>query len=61
MGADQLAYDLALMELSRLLGIECEVLRFNQPQRERDRLENELASRGIHLENRSPHIRGKRR
>ena len=54
--ADQLAYDVALMDLSRLLGIECEVLKFGQPDRERARLERELGSRGIHLEKRSPHV-----
>ena len=55
--AEQMAYDVTLMDLSCLLGIECNVLRFDQPQRERARLERELASRGIHLESKSPHTR----
>ncbi len=56
--ADQLAYDVALMDLSRLLGIECDVLRFDQPQQERARLERELDSGGIRLESGSPHVPG---
>ncbi len=48
--ADQLAYDVALIELSRRLGIEVDLAQFGQPQRERARLEQVLKSRGIHLD-----------
>jgi hypothetical protein len=48
--ADQLAYDAALIELSRRLGIEVSVARFGQPQHERTRLEQALVARGIRLD-----------
>ncbi len=48
--ADQLAYDVALIELSQRLGIEVDLTRFGQPRQERDRLEQALVSRGIHLD-----------
>jgi hypothetical protein len=48
--ADQLAYDVTLIELSQRLGIEVDRARFSQPQRERARLEQLLVSRGIHLD-----------
>ena len=48
--ADQLAYDVALVELSQRLGIEVDLTRFGQPRQERDRLEQALISRGIHLD-----------
>jgi hypothetical protein len=47
--ADQLAYDVALVELSRRLGIEVDLTRFGQPRQERGRLEQALISRGVHL------------
>lgn len=48
--ADQLAYDVALIELSRCLGIEVDLTKFGQPQHERARLEHALVSRGIRLD-----------
>src|ERR1035441_9229752 len=45
--ADQLAYDVALIDLARLLGIDCHVFGFDQPSRERARLEKELVARGV--------------
>ncbi len=48
--ADHLAYDVALVELSRHLGIEVDLTRFGQPQQERARLEQAVASRGIRLD-----------
>jgi hypothetical protein len=46
----QVGYDVALMRLSRLLGVETDPSRFEQPQLERHRLEQTLHERGIHLE-----------
>ncbi|MGD0379101.1 MAG: hypothetical protein ABSC30_03870 [Acidimicrobiales bacterium] len=48
--ADQLAYDVALIEFSRRLGIDVDLTKFGQPQHERARLEQALVSRGIHLD-----------
>jgi len=48
--AGQLAYDLALVELARRLGIDFDVRRFDRPQEERARLEGALGARGIHLD-----------
>jgi hypothetical protein len=48
--ADQLAYDLSLIEFSRALGIECEVENFAQPLRERARLERALRAIGFDLQ-----------
>jgi hypothetical protein len=48
--ADQLAYDVALIELSQRLGIEIDLTKFGQPQHERARLEQVLVSRGIRLD-----------
>jgi hypothetical protein len=47
--ADQLAYDVALIELAQGVGINCDLLGFDQPQRERARLEQGLISRGVLL------------
>jgi hypothetical protein len=47
--ADQLAYDVALIELCRRLGVEVNLSRFGQPQHERARLEQALVARGIRL------------
>ena len=44
--ADELAYDVALIELCRRLGIEVDVTRFGQPKHERTRLEQALEARG---------------
>lgn len=48
--ADQLAYDVALVDLARQVGLECDLSRFNQPSEERHRLEGALRSRGIDLD-----------
>ncbi len=45
--ADQLHYDIALVELSRRLGIECDVRTFDQPDSERSRLERALGAKGV--------------
>ena len=48
--ADELAYDIALIELARHLGIECDGRGFDQPRYERTRLERAVVSRGIRLD-----------
>jgi hypothetical protein len=45
--ADQVAYDLALIDLAGSVGIDCDTASFDQPQRRRVELERELISRGI--------------
>ena len=47
--AHEVAYDRALLRLCAALGIETVLGRFNRPLEERDRLEHELATRGIHF------------
>jgi hypothetical protein len=47
--ADQLAYDLALIELAQGVGVDCDPLLFDQPLRERQRLEQALVSWGVPL------------
>lgn len=47
--ADQVAYDVALIELARALGIECDPRGFDQPQQQRHKLEHGLEVRGIRL------------
>src|ERR1700683_143880 len=46
----QVGYDVALLGLARLVGVETDPSRFEQPQRERQRLEQALRDLGIHLE-----------
>jgi hypothetical protein len=46
---DEVAYDMALVQCARCLGIDCDPGRFERPLEERRRLEGELASRGIPL------------
>jgi len=48
--AADVAYDRELVRLSAKLGTETEPARFASPATERERLERELALRGIHLE-----------
>ena len=48
--ANQVAYDLALIDLVRSLGLDCDPSSFDQPQRRRIELERELISRGIPLD-----------
>jgi hypothetical protein len=45
--AREVAYDVALLELAEVMGIETDPSRFEQPRQERARLEQELRERGI--------------
>ena len=47
----EVGYDVALIELATALGVSTDPSRFEQPERERARLEAEFASMGITLEN----------
>ena len=46
----QIAYDVALLELARVVGVDTDPSRFEQPQLERERLERALGALGISLE-----------
>jgi hypothetical protein len=46
----EIAYDVALLRLARLVGVEADPGRFDQPRRERERLEKAVSERGIGLE-----------
>jgi hypothetical protein len=46
----QIGYDVALLELAAAVGIESGPSRFEQPERERDRLRHALRARGISLD-----------
>jgi hypothetical protein len=46
----QIGYDVALLELAEVVGIESEPSRFDQPERERDRLRQALNDIGIDLD-----------
>ena len=48
--AVQLAYDVALVELTRRLGLDFDLSAFDQPLKQRSRLEGALLSRGIDVE-----------
>lgn len=48
--ARHLDYDLALLRLCTATGIECDAERFGRPRLERKRFEDELATRGIDLD-----------
>lgn len=45
----QIGYDVALIELAQILGVDTDASRFDQPQRERDRLEQAFNELGIDL------------
>ena len=47
--AREIAYDIALMELATVMGVETDVERFEQPRQERARLEHALRERGVSL------------
>ena len=47
--ANQVAYDLALIDLARSVGLSCEPRSFDQPQQRRIELQRELLSLGIRL------------
>jgi hypothetical protein len=48
--SNQVAYDLALIDLARLVGIDCEATSFDQPQQRRIELERKLISRGLEFD-----------
>jgi hypothetical protein len=48
--AHQIAYDIALIDLARCVGLECDPSSFDQPQRRRTQIEQQLISRGIRLD-----------
>ncbi|HEX4127683.1 MAG TPA: hypothetical protein VHX67_08925 [Acidimicrobiales bacterium] len=48
--AREIGYDVALLELAGIMGIETDPSRFEQPLRERARLEQVLLERGIALQ-----------
>jgi hypothetical protein len=48
--ADQVAYDIALIELARCVGIDCGIDTFDRPERRRLELTRELTARGIDLD-----------
>jgi hypothetical protein len=48
--ANQVAYDVALIELARAAGIACEPDTFDQPELRRSELGRELAARGVHVD-----------
>jgi hypothetical protein len=47
---EELGYDIALLRLARLLGIEVDVQAFSQPSLERSRLEQAIETQGIRLD-----------
>ncbi len=46
----QIAYDVALLELARVVGVDTDPSRFEQPQTERERLERAFGALGMRLE-----------
>ncbi len=46
----QIGYDVALLELARMIGIDTDPSRFEQPEQERERLERALGALGVILE-----------
>jgi hypothetical protein len=48
--ADQVAFDVALIELARSAGIECDPAAFEQPDRSRTELIRTLMARGLRLD-----------
>ena len=46
----ELDYDVALITLARLLGVDSDIESFDQPQKERSRLEQALVDHGIRLD-----------
>jgi hypothetical protein len=47
--ANQVAYDVALIELARSVGIACDPATFDPPELRRNEVDRELAARGVHL------------
>jgi hypothetical protein len=50
--ADQLAYDVALLRLARLVGIDCQLSEFGRPEQARRRIEQLLTTHGIDVHKR---------
>ena len=48
--ANQVAYDVALIELARCLGIACDPATFDRPALRRNELDRQLAERGVRLD-----------
>ena len=48
--AREIAYDVALLELARVVGVDTDPSRFEQPQQERERLERAFGALGMRLE-----------
>ena len=48
--AREIAYDVALLELARVVGVDTDPSRFEQPQLERERLEHAFGALGMRLE-----------
>ena len=49
--ANQVTYDVALIELARSIGLDCDPSTFDQPARRRTELRRELISCGIRVDN----------
>ena len=56
----QIGYDVALLELAEVVGIESGASWFEQPERERDRLREALNEMGINLEGTIESAEGRR-
>jgi hypothetical protein len=54
--ANQVAYDVALIELARSVGIACDPASFELPELRRNEVNRELAARGVHVAH--PQLRG---
>jgi hypothetical protein len=48
--ANQVDYDIALIQLARSLGLDCDPETFFQPERRREELRQQIIGRGIHLD-----------
>jgi hypothetical protein len=48
--ANQISYDIALIDLARCFGLDCDPSSFDQPQRRRTEIEHTLIARGVRLE-----------
>ena len=48
--ANQIAYDIALIDLARCVGLDCDPGSFDHPQRRRTDIKRQLISRGVRLE-----------
>jgi hypothetical protein len=48
--ANQVAYDVALIELAQCVGLDCEPGSFDQPHLRRAEIERQLMSRGLRLD-----------